>query len=119
MQQPPSLLGRALVALILTVGFYVLAVGLSLALVVLPYGVWKSTGHLNAQLTIFCAVSALLVMYSIAPRIDRFIAPGPRWSVKRPSRQASSTWPGNPPKNTPERMTFVSKTTFTFDREPP
>lgn len=78
LQQPPSLLGRALVALMLTVGFYVLAVGLSFALVILPYGVWKSTGHLNAQLTIFCAVSALLIMYSIAPRIDRFIAPGPR-----------------------------------------
>lgn len=78
MSQPSSLVGRALIALALTIGFYMLALGLSVGLILAAYLSWDSTGSANVRIAIFCIVSALLILYSVVPRIDRFVAPGPR-----------------------------------------
>lgn len=73
----PSLSGRIALVIALTIGFYVLALGLAAALILVPYGIWTSTREIDPRLAIFCGVSAILILYSIAPRIDRFTPPGP------------------------------------------
>ena len=77
---PPSLLGRAVLAIALSVGFYALALGVAVGLLFLPYEYWRITGYTNAQSTVFCVVTAVLILYSVLPRPDVFEAPGPRLS---------------------------------------
>lgn len=73
----PSLSGRIALVILLTVGFYVLALGLAAALILIPYGLFVSTHEIYARVDIFCLATAVVILYSIAPRIDRFTPPGP------------------------------------------
>jgi len=72
--QSSPLAGRAVLAVTLLAGFYVLAVGISAALVALPVAI----PHVPAKLVIVCWIGAAVILWSIVPRIDRFEAPGPR-----------------------------------------
>ena len=74
----PSLFGRALLAVLLTIGFYGLALGIALGLLYLIY--WEVTvlDRINVRFTIFALIGAGVILWSILPRIDRFTAPGPR-----------------------------------------
>jgi heat shock protein HtpX len=75
-RKAPSLAGRFAAAIALTIGFYVLALGLAAALIGLPvYGF--ATGHFSVW-----AITALIlgaaILHAAFPRRVRFEAPGPR-----------------------------------------
>ncbi len=73
----PSLAARAALAVLLFVGFYVFSIALAGGLLYLPYAEWEYTQTVNARLAIFAAVGALVIVWSLIPRIDVFKAPGP------------------------------------------
>ena len=72
-----SLKTRALVAVLLMVGFYVLALGIAAGLTWIAYADWAYRNSLD-RLEIACLIAAGIVLWSMLPRIDRFVAPGPR-----------------------------------------
>lgn len=72
-----SLAGRALVALILMVGFYALAVIVAGALVYIPYAEVVYAHKIHPKLALVCIAGAGVILWSILPRIDRFTPPGP------------------------------------------
>src|SRR6185295_7873003 len=72
----PSLAGRAALAVVLLVGFYVLALAIVGGLLYLPY-VEVVYLHRLDRLTIFAIVGAAIILWSILPRVDRFTPPGP------------------------------------------
>jgi len=74
----PSLFGRALLALLLTIGFYGLALTIAFGLLYLIYLEFAVVGRVNIRFTIFGFIGAVVILWSILPRIDRFTAPGPR-----------------------------------------
>lgn len=79
----PSLFGRALLALLLTVGFYSLALGIAFGLLYLIYLEFAVLGRINIRLTIFAFISAVVILWSIIPRPDQFTPPGPRMTRKK------------------------------------
>lgn len=72
-----SLLARALLALGLMAGFYLLALGLAAGLLALPYLEWRTLHRVHGQVALFCVVGAGVILWSIVPRRERFVAPGP------------------------------------------
>src|SRR5215510_13549543 len=72
-----SLTARAVVAILLMIGFYVLALGIAGALLWILYADVNSE-RINLRLVVFCVVSAGAILWSILPRPDRFEPPGPR-----------------------------------------
>ena len=72
----PSLFGRALLALLLTIGFYGLALGIAFGLLYIIY-IEFTLGEFNIRLTLFALIGALVILWSVAPRLDNFTAPGP------------------------------------------
>src|SRR5437773_1974764 len=78
MKSSPSLAGRAALALVLMIGFYVLALATAAALLYIPYAEWHFAHRLHVKLALLCVVGGLLILWAIIPRIDRFLAPGPR-----------------------------------------
>lgn len=73
----PSLVGRAILAIVLMIGFYVLAIGIAAGLLYLPYAEIKNTEQLHIKLVLFCLCSAGAILWAILPRPDLFKAPGP------------------------------------------
>lgn len=73
-----SLAARALVALALMVGFYALAIIIAGVLLYLPYAEVVYAHRLHPKLAIVCIVGAGVILWSIVPRPDRFLPPGPR-----------------------------------------
>jgi heat shock protein HtpX len=67
-----SLRSRALLAVILTVGFYVLALGLIAGLVAILF-----IPDVPGRVIGFCVFGAILIAISIVPRPSRFAPPGP------------------------------------------
>jgi Zn-dependent protease with chaperone function len=68
---------RALLALALAVGFYLLAVSVALLLFAAPLVEILVLERIHLKLMLFCWVGAALVLGSLAPRPDPFTAPGP------------------------------------------
>lgn len=81
-----SLTLRALIAILLMIGFYVLALGVSAGLLWIVYMQWTSSESINLRLTLFCVAGAGLIFWSILPRVDRFEAPGPRINANQQPR---------------------------------
>jgi heat shock protein HtpX len=77
MSSSPSLAGRAVLAVGLMIGFYILAIAITGALLYIPYAAWTYGGRLHANLVIFCALGAGTILWAILPRPDRFVPPGP------------------------------------------
>ena len=73
-----SLAARAAMAVLLTIGFYVLALGIVAALLGAVYAELVYSDHIVLKPTIFAIVAAGMILWSILPRFDRFAAPGPR-----------------------------------------
>jgi heat shock protein HtpX len=71
-----SLAARAVLALVLMVGFYLLALVIAALLLFVIY-LEISSGHLNIYLALVCLFAAGVILWSIEPRSDRFEAPGP------------------------------------------
>ena len=68
--------GRVTLALLLTIGFYGLALGISAGLLLIAWLLWVNGQHVN-RLTAFCVIGAGAILWSIIPRPERFRAPGP------------------------------------------
>ena len=73
----PSLAGRATLAVLLLVGFYVLAFAIIAGLLYIPYAEVTYLHRIDARLTIFAVVGAGAILWGILPRIDKFLPPGP------------------------------------------
>ncbi len=74
-----SLAGRATVALVLFVGYYILAFAMAGFLLFIPYAEAKYTGRIHyIWVPIVCIAGAVLILWSIIPRRERFKEPGPR-----------------------------------------
>jgi heat shock protein HtpX len=67
-----SLVLRSVTALILMIGFYALAVGVAGLLLYVGFHVE------NARLEFTCLAIAAIILWSLIPRRDRFVEPGPR-----------------------------------------
>jgi heat shock protein HtpX len=78
MESARSLRSRAMLALLLMVGFYAFALAIAGALLWVPYAEVTYMDRINGRLTLFCVIGGLTILYAIVPRIDKFEAPGPR-----------------------------------------
>lgn len=72
-----SLMARALMALALMIGFYLLAISIAVGLLWIPYAEWMYADRLHLKILLLCVGGAAVILWSILPRIDRFEAPGP------------------------------------------
>lgn len=77
MKTASSLAQRAAIAVLLTIGFYLLALGIAALLLYLPYAEWTYAGQLHVKLAMLCVVGAGIILWAILPRWDRFEPPGP------------------------------------------
>jgi Zn-dependent protease with chaperone function len=68
---------RALLAVALMIGFYVLALAIAVGLLWIPYAEWTYVGRLHIKIALACVASAAALVWAIIPRVDRFEAPGP------------------------------------------
>lgn len=78
MTSSPSLAGRALLAVVLMIGFYILAVAIAIGLIYIPYAEMTYANRLHLKLALFCVLGALAILWSVLPRFDKFEPPGPR-----------------------------------------
>jgi Zn-dependent protease with chaperone function len=78
-----SLMGRALLALLLTIGFYGLALAIAATLLFIPYAEIQYAHRLHLRLTLLCLAGAGVILWSIIPRPDRFAPPGPRLAPEK------------------------------------
>jgi Zn-dependent protease with chaperone function len=69
---------RILSSIALMIGFYILALGLAAGLLFAVYAELRWSSHISIRLTIFAVVTACVILWSILPRFDKFVAPGPR-----------------------------------------
>src|SRR5262245_18670430 len=82
----PSLASRAFMALLLTIGFYLLAIGIAGVLLGFVYAEVMYADRIIIKPTIFAIIAAAVILWSILPRFDRFVAPGPRLDEERQPR---------------------------------
>lgn len=78
MKASKSLVWRMVLAVVLMIGFYLLAFGIAGGLLYIPYAEWKYAHKVHLKLLLFGVVTAGIILWSILPRIDKFIAPGPQ-----------------------------------------
>jgi Zn-dependent protease with chaperone function/putative ubiquitin-RnfH superfamily antitoxin RatB of RatAB toxin-antitoxin module len=81
-----SLTLRALTAVALMVGFYLLAVGVGLGLLLLPYLEWRYLDRVHIKLALVCVAGAAMILWSLVPRFDRFEPPGPLLEPRKQPR---------------------------------
>lgn len=86
MSQGPSLAGRAALAVVLTIGFYALALGIALGLLWLVYAQVAYAERISVKLTLFAVVAAGAILWSVVPRWDRFTPPGPELDRRKQPR---------------------------------
>jgi heat shock protein HtpX len=86
MAAPPSLVARAVLAVVLMVGFYILALAVALGLFLVPVLEIAVAKQVHPQLVIICVIGGLVVLWSIVPRPDRFNPPGPRLTPEQHPR---------------------------------
>jgi Zn-dependent protease with chaperone function len=72
------ILGRAVIALSLLVGFYTLALGIAIALLWVPYAEFVYAHHITPKLAVLCIVGGAAILWSVLPRPDKFEPPGVR-----------------------------------------
>jgi Zn-dependent protease with chaperone function len=72
-----SLARRALLAVALTIGFYLLAVVIAGLMFFIPYAEWNYAGRLHIKLAFCCVLAGGVILWAIVPRRDRFTPPGP------------------------------------------
>ncbi|HEX4950057.1 MAG TPA: M48 family metallopeptidase [Blastocatellia bacterium] len=81
-----SLAQRAALAVALMIGFYVLGIMVAGSLLFVPYAMWAYIGRVNVQIAFFCIVTAGVILLALIPRLDRFVAPGPKLEPKQHPR---------------------------------
>ncbi len=78
-----SLAARIVLALVVAVGFYALALGAAAGLLFLVYAQVAIWDVFNIRLSIAAIVGAAIILWSILPRPDRFEPPGPALTAAR------------------------------------
>ncbi|MBN1610539.1 MAG: M48 family metallopeptidase [Polyangiaceae bacterium] len=73
-----SLLARSIVAILLLIGFYVLALGIAAGLLWTVYAQVVIAERVFVKLALICVVLAGVILWSVLPRLDRFEPPGPQ-----------------------------------------
>ena len=73
-----SMLARALLAIVLMIGFYLLAIAISAGLLWVPYAEVVYAHRVTPKLFLICILGGLAILWAILPRFDKFPAPGPR-----------------------------------------
>jgi heat shock protein HtpX len=68
--------GRVTFAVLLTIGFYGLALAIADGLLSIAWLFWVNGHHVN-RVTAFCVIGAGVILWSIIPRPERFEPPGP------------------------------------------
>lgn len=86
MSDGPSMAGRALQALLLMIGFYLLALAIAGALIAIPIMEMAVANRLHLKLVVLCGAGAIAILWGIMPRWDRFEAPGPELSPEQHPR---------------------------------
>lgn len=84
-----SLAGRSIVALVLFVGYYILAIVLAGLLVLIPYVGLSFGVRNNFWIMAFyfsCVAAAALILWSVVPRPEKFKAPGPKLTPRSDPR---------------------------------
>lgn len=76
MNQKTWMVQRALIAICLLVGFYALALGVALGLLLIPYAEWTYAGTVHFKLLAVCLGGAGAILWAVIPRSDKF-EPGP------------------------------------------
>jgi len=79
----PSLAGRAVLAVALMIGFYGLALAMAGGLLFIPYAEVAYAHRIHVKLTLACVVGAGIILWSILPRRDKFVPPGPPLDRKK------------------------------------
>lgn len=74
----PSMAGRATAAVLLTAGFYGLALLIAVGLLAIPYFEWTLAHRVTGRLAVICVLGAGIILWSIVPRPGHFVPPGPR-----------------------------------------
>jgi Zn-dependent protease with chaperone function len=69
---------RAMLAIALMVGFYLLALAIAIGLLWIPYAEWVYADRIHPKIALFCIGSAGALLWAVIPRPDRFSPPGPR-----------------------------------------
>jgi heat shock protein HtpX len=77
MGQTPSVARRAVLAVALLIGFYVLAIAIAAALLCIPWLEYRLLGRIEGRLGLFAVFGAGAILWAIMPRPDRFDDPGP------------------------------------------
>jgi Zn-dependent protease with chaperone function len=83
MSSSPSLAGRAVLAVVLMIGFYLLALAIAGGLFYIPYAEMTYANRLHIKLALFCVLGGLAILWSVLPRLDKFEAPGPELTRDR------------------------------------
>ncbi len=73
-----SIAARAALAVVLMVGFYLLALAIAAGLLFIPYAEWAYADRIHIKLALICVIGAGVILWAILPRIDRFDPPWPR-----------------------------------------
>jgi Zn-dependent protease with chaperone function len=73
-----SLVLRALLAVVLMVGFYGLALVISGVLIAIPLLEYRLISRVQGQVLVACWGAAVTILWALVPRPDRFSPPGPR-----------------------------------------
>src|SRR5512140_2451081 len=72
-----SLTTRAIIAILLMIGFYVLSIVVAFGLIWIPYAEYTYLNRLDIRIAAACIIGAGVILWSILPRRDKFEAPGP------------------------------------------
>jgi hypothetical protein len=80
---------RAVLAVLLTIGFYLLAIGLIAGLLAIPYLEVTPAHRLNIRLTLFCLIGAAVILFSILPSFERFT---PSRTLRRGEPHRAGRW---------------------------
>ena len=75
-RKAPSLVGRAVAALLLTIAFYGLAVIIAVTVLAIPVLGLIYARRVSIELTILCVMAAIAIIAAIRPRFERFAPPG-------------------------------------------
>lgn len=81
-----SLSTRAVLAVGLMIGFYLLALSIVVGLLLVPYAELRFANRIHLKLAAVCVIGALAILWSILPRFDRFRPPGPLLNPKQQPR---------------------------------
>jgi Zn-dependent protease with chaperone function len=72
------IIGRAVLAVVLMIGFYLLALGIASGLLWIPYAELVYAHRVTPKLALICVLGGVAILWAVLPRFDKFLAPGPQ-----------------------------------------